>query len=213
MNEQRDATGRLPSVPTTAGRLISTATFDGATATQTTRRGFTYDALGNLLTQTDPAVTGAPGAVTMTYQRLDRDRICSIAYGTATPPAACNVAYDGMGNIISEPSRAERCAHVHILPQRPDPEDRQRRNHGHLRLRCLRQRATTGCNQRDFGRHAHDKHFGSLIYRRDSTFKGTTESVIDRLIPGPGGLVAMRQVRTPAIRGRSPLASSAAIVL
>ena len=34
-----------------------------------------------------------------------RSDSCSIAYGTATPPAACNVAYDGVGNIVSQPDR------------------------------------------------------------------------------------------------------------
>jgi RHS repeat-associated protein len=62
----------------------------------------TYDALGNVLAQT--AATGGSG-VNMSYQTADVDRICSIGYGAATPPTACNVTYDGAGDIVSMPSR------------------------------------------------------------------------------------------------------------
>jgi len=69
-----------------------------------TDRSFTYDPLGNITTQDDPS-TGHPGSVSLTYQTTDLDRICSIAYGANTPPAACNVIYDGVGNTLSMPTR------------------------------------------------------------------------------------------------------------
>ena len=46
--------------------------------------GFSYDALGNMLTQFDPgAAPGTPPIHSFTYQD---DRICGIGYDFATPP-------------------------------------------------------------------------------------------------------------------------------
>ena len=70
------------------------------------RGRFTYDPLGNILKQDDLSGPTAPGAVQLSYQSTDRDRICSIGYGAAAPSPACNVKYDGVGNIISQPTRA-----------------------------------------------------------------------------------------------------------
>ena len=65
--------------------------------------GFSYDGLGNMLTQFDPgAALGTPPIHSFTYQD---DRICGIGYDFASPPtAACNVSYDGAGNVISQPT-------------------------------------------------------------------------------------------------------------
>ena len=87
------------------GRLSASQNLQVATNAVQADRAFSFDALGNVLTQTD-SNTGNPGSVSLTYQATDPDRICSVAYGTATPPTACNLTYDGAGNILSEPARS-----------------------------------------------------------------------------------------------------------
>ena len=57
-----------------------------------------------MLTQFDPgAALGTPPIHSFTHQD---DRICGIGYDFATPPQApaCNVSYDGAGNIVSMPT-------------------------------------------------------------------------------------------------------------
>jgi len=89
------------------GQLSASQNLQVATNTTQDDRAFTYDPLGNVLTQTD-SNTGNPGSVSLTYGAPDLDRICGLAYGGATAPQApaCNVAYDGAGNILSEPTRS-----------------------------------------------------------------------------------------------------------
>jgi YD repeat-containing protein len=90
------------------GRLGASQNLQVATNTTQADRAFTYDPLGNILTQ-DDASTGNPGRVSLSYQAPDLDRICGVAYGAAaTSPPACNgaVAYDGAGNITSMPTNA-----------------------------------------------------------------------------------------------------------
>jgi len=89
------------------GRLRTSEKLQIATNTIQADRAFTYDPLGNILTQ-DDASTGHPGSVSLSYGPPDFDRICGVAYGTATAPQppACNVTYDSVGNIISMPTNA-----------------------------------------------------------------------------------------------------------
>ena len=85
------------------GRLGTTSVF--ANNALSTNRGFTYDALGNLLAQTDPNTTGTPGATNFSYMPDDRDRLCGIGYAGAAAPdtSHCNVTN-------GSPSRSERPA-------------------------------------------------------------------------------------------------------
>lgn len=173
----------------TLGRLSTTSEFSNTVLT--TNRAFTYDALGNLLTQTDPSVMGSPGAVTLTYESNDRDRICSMAYGTAVPSTTCNVTYDAVGNIVrqNQPRLGSRVRQFSYFPS------------GHVRqianatsdlgtdvatfdydaLGAVQRLVVTSDQSSDT---RHDKHFGGLITRRDEGGVST----VTRTIPTPGGV-------------------------
>ena len=84
-----DALGRLSSALKTTG------------ASTTLNQQFNYDPLGNVLSLVNVGVPAA--TTTMTYAATDRDRICRIAFGTSTG-TACNVAYDELGSITSQPT-------------------------------------------------------------------------------------------------------------
>jgi RHS repeat-associated protein len=63
-----------------------------------------YDPLGNVTGLNDGL--GMAGA-TLSYDVTDRDRMCRIRYGNGAPNgAACNVSYDGVGNVIKQPTRS-----------------------------------------------------------------------------------------------------------
>lgn len=66
---------------------------------------FRYDALGNLVEQTD--VQGNAD-VSATYGPADRDRLCFLMYsaGPISTSAPCNVRYDAAGNTIEMPTGA-----------------------------------------------------------------------------------------------------------
>jgi RHS repeat-associated protein len=89
------------------GRLSTSQNLQIATNTTQDDRAFSYDALGNILTQAD-ASTGNPGSVSLSYGPPDLDRICGVAYGGALAPEApaCNVTHDGAGNVTSMPTNA-----------------------------------------------------------------------------------------------------------
>ena len=143
----------------------------------------TYDALGNMLTQSPS--TGTSG-VTLTYQGSgDLDRICSIGYGATPPPTACNVTYDGMGNIVSQPARSGTrkltyyaSGLVKSIANGSTNATFKYDAFGAVQQMTLN---TTSADVR------HDKHFGGLLTQRD---EGGT-SVLTRTIPAPG-LVATR---------------------
>jgi RHS repeat-associated protein len=93
-----DAIGRISQTSYLAADSSGAITPNGT-------RSFAYDALGNLTQQTD-ASPGNPGSVSLFYQAPDLERVCSLAYGSnAQATAPCNVAYDGAGNIIRQPTR------------------------------------------------------------------------------------------------------------
>jgi RHS repeat-associated protein len=161
-------------------------------ATVSPLRRFGYDALGNLHRQDDLSAPDKLGATTLTYHTTDRDRICSIAYGPATPPATCNVAYDGVGNIVAQPDR-----HNHLRTFTYFP--------GGQVATIVRGDTTATFDYDAFGGvqrlvlnspsaadTRNDKHFGGLISRRDEVVAGVRKSVITRAVPGPGGLLATR---------------------
>jgi len=89
------------------GQLASSSRFQVATHATAIERAFTYDAAGNLDTQTHPLSGTNAGNVSLSYQDADTDRNCSsIGYAGATPPSVCNVTYDDVGNVTRMPSRA-----------------------------------------------------------------------------------------------------------
>src|SRR5262249_16813881 len=132
------------------------------------------------------------GANTMTYQTVDRDRICSIAYGTATPPSVCNVAYDGVGNIRSQPDRNNNTRTFTYFPGgqvATIDSGSTEAMFDYDAFGAVQRLILSSGNSPDVRK---DKHFGSLIYRRDELVGKARSSVITRSVPGPGGLIATR---------------------
>ena len=81
------------------GRLALAARTYGPTTLSSWN--FDYDPLGNILSLKD---TLNAASVTLSYGVPDRDRVCRIDYGLASR-GACNVQYDALGNMVSEPTR------------------------------------------------------------------------------------------------------------
>jgi RHS repeat-associated protein len=172
------------------GRLAGTSTLSSGSLSG--QRLFSYDSLGNLTLQQDMATSGHPPVAQLGYQTVDRDRLCTIAYGTASPPTACNVSYDGIGNIVSQPDQSNNVRTFSYFPGG--------------QVATITRGATTATFDYDaFGAvqrlvidapgsddDRHDKHFGGLLYQRDELVNGVKQTVLTRSIPGPDGLVATR---------------------
>jgi len=173
------------------GQLIASKQLDESSLATTTLRSFTYDKLGNVLTQSDPA-SGNPGSVTLSYQTTDPDRICSIAYGTAAPATVCNVKYDGVGNIIEKPSRSNGRRTLTYSPSgqvKTIVDGGTNATFDYDAFGAVQRLVLNSTSSTDT---RHDKHFGALIYQRDERDNNTKKSVITRSIPGPDGLIATR---------------------
>jgi YD repeat-containing protein len=104
---RREITNGAASAPTlnvgydALGRLSSALRTDGVTTLGS--RQITYDALGNVLAL-DDAVGNLDA--TLSYDSIDRDRICRIGYGNGgLGGTACNVVHDAVGNVVSQPTR------------------------------------------------------------------------------------------------------------
>jgi RHS repeat-associated protein len=168
------------------GRLTAASLFSSSVLTQ--QRAFTYDPLGNLIAQSDPTGQGSPGAVTMSYQSTDHDRICSIAYGTATPPPpTCNVKYDGVGNVIEEPSRSTGARTLTYFPSGQVKSIVNGSTNATFDYDAFGAVQRLVLNSPTAADTRHDKHFGALIAVRDETTNGnTTIPVITRTIPSTG---------------------------
>jgi RHS repeat-associated protein len=177
------------------GRLAASARLDDNTGGLGVQRTFTYDPLGNLLKQADLSSPTAPGAVQLRYQSTDRDRICSIGYGTAAPSPSCTVTYDGVGNILSYPTRSNGTRTLRYFANGQVQEITDGKgNHALFRydaFGAVQQLVLTG-NTPDT---RHDHHFGALITKRDEVVAGTRTSVLTRAIPGPG-VIATRHGAT-----------------
>jgi len=165
------------------GRFTTSSLFNPSNSTLTTQRSFTYDPLGNLLTQDDPTAPTKPGAVALSYQSTDRDRICGVGYGLATAPVtSCNVAYDGVSNIVSLPSRSGSTRTLSYFPSgqvKTIADGNTSATFSYDAFGAVQQLALTSATSPDT---RHDKHFGVLIAQRDED--GTP--VTTRTIPAPG---------------------------
>jgi RHS repeat-associated protein len=170
------------------GRLASTSARSNATTSPL--RGFAYDSLGNLVTQTN--LSASSKISSLSFHSTDRDRICSIAYGADTAPEGCNVSYDGVGNIVSQLDRNNSLRTFTYFP-------------GGEIATIANGSATATFDYDAFGdvqrlvvegsgaaETRHDKHFGDFIYERDELIAGVSTPVITRSVPGPGGMVATR---------------------
>jgi RHS repeat-associated protein len=157
---------------------------------QLSGQGFAYDPLGNIVAVTDPQ--GA-GAAAFNYDTNDRDRICRIGYGNGgLGGTACNVVYDGVGNIIKEPTRTGSRDLTYYASGRirTTEEHKAKSQFRYDALGNLQELDVEGTGVTDT---RHDRHYGSLIERRDAVVGGSTQSFISRQVPGPGGIVASRR--------------------
>jgi RHS repeat-associated protein len=168
------------------GQLESIVRTPAATSSTLPNMTFAYDSLGNLGALTPSA--GSNGAK-MSYQSVDRDRICSIAYGSGTPSSTCNVTYDGVGNITRQPTRAGSTRTFTWFAN--GQVKRVADSAGHTAdfrydafgdLEKLDLTSNTSPDTR------HDRHFGGLISKREEVVSGTKKVVVTRAIAGPGVL-------------------------
>jgi RHS repeat-associated protein len=170
------------------GRLSSALHTDGVTTLGS--RQITYDALGNVLAL-DDAVGNLDA--TLSYDSIDRDRICRIGYGNGgLGGTECNVVHDAVGKVVSQPTRNGTRQLAYLNSGAVRSIDQQG---AHASLRYdpfgqVQELEVTGAGIQDT---RHDLRFGNLIERRDETTGGTTTSVILRHVPGPGGILATRR--------------------
>ncbi len=172
-----DALGRLSSSLRTTGKFIHS------------NWQYTYDALGNVLTQND--LLGSSDA-TLSYRTGDRDRLCRIGYGNnGLGGTSCNVSHDGLGNVLEQPTRTG-VRRLQYFPSGDvrsisEPSGDAFFRYGALgTVRELDLRVTAAEARNEWK-------FGGLIERKEQVIGGTLTSVITRNIPGPGGIVASRR--------------------
>jgi RHS repeat-associated protein len=163
------------------GRLSASQNLQIGTNTVQPDRSFSFDPLGNVLTQTD-SNTGNPGSVSLTYQAPDLDRISSVAYGAAPPS---NLTYDGAGNILTQPTRSG----TRTLTYFPNGKVKTIASGGTNATYAYDafgavQQLTLNTPSADMRQ---DKYFGGLVKQRTEG----AASVVTRQIPAPG-LVATR---------------------
>ncbi|RYZ39153.1 MAG: hypothetical protein EOO71_21220, partial [Myxococcaceae bacterium] len=154
------------------------------------RWGFTYDALGNVLTKND--LTADKDAA-LSYRSTDRDQICRVGYGNGgLGGTLCNVLHDARGNVVSQPTpggmRSLSYFPSGAVRSISDLNGQATFHHG--ALGTLFEIDLQGANAVDA---RHEWQMGNLIERRDRVVNGAVESVITRNIPGAGGIVASRR--------------------
>ena len=177
------------------GRLATATRADGPDGPFQWR--FSYDPLGNVHVLSD--LLGA-GDATLTYQTVDRDRLCRVAYGNPPPNGGwhfprpprrlCNVIHDGAGNIVSEPTANGtrqysyfNSGRVHTIALHDAQAQLTYDPFGAVQRLDI---TTSGSDQR------HDRHYGMLIDRRDTTSGNNVDTLLTRNIPGANGIVASR---------------------
>lgn len=155
------------------------------TNTITTNRSFAYDALGNLTSQ-DDTQSGHPGSVGISYGPTDLERICGVAYMTTTAPQSpCNVTYDGVGNILSMPTRpGGTSSGTRSLSYFPGgavsgiTDGGSNASFAYDAFGALQQLTVTGTSADVRA----DRYFGAFLKQR----KEGANSVLTRQIPAPG---------------------------
>ena len=147
---------------------------------------FTYDPLGNLRHLGDSVDSSQ---VSLSFDTLDRDRLCRIDYGPAN--SGCNVIHDGSGNVVHEPTRGGGSRAITYFPS------------GAVRSIKTSTHVTAAFRRDGSGEIAEldvhgptdsrsDRRYG-LIQRRNVHVNGGSQSILVRQIPGAGGLVASRR--------------------
>ncbi|WP_158625570.1 RHS repeat-associated core domain-containing protein [Corallococcus carmarthensis] len=171
----------------TLGRLATSKRSTGST--YFADWSYTYDALGNVLTQND--LLGTADAA-MSYGTVDRDRLCRIGYGNGgLGGTACNVTHDSSGNVLTQPTRTG----LRQLSYLPSGDVRSiSAPEGTATFHTGAMGSLRELDLRVAGRDArHEWGFGSHLELKDQVIDGTRTQVLTRHIPGPGGIVATRQ--------------------
>ncbi len=165
------------------GRLSATQNLQVVPDTVLPDRAFTYDALGNILTQTD-ANSGHTGSVSLSYGTTDPDRVCGLAYGTDTAPQApnCNVTYDGAGNILTMPKRNGGTRSISYFPNGSVSSMADGASNATFSYDAFGSLQQLTINSTLADQRA-DKYFGAFVKQR---IEGA-QSVTNRRIPLPGG--------------------------
>jgi RHS repeat-associated protein len=171
------------------GRLL-VRTVQNPSSNKLAGQGFAYDPLGNIVAVNDQQ--GA-GDVAFNYDNNDRDRICRIGYGNGgLGGTACNVVYDGVGNITKEatPTGSRDLFFYASGRVRKNEEHHATSQFRYDALGELQELDIEGTGVADT---RHDRHYGRLIERHDAVVGGSTQSYIARQIPGARSIVASRR--------------------
>ncbi len=169
------------------GQLEASSKLQVSTGVMSGNRAFAYDPLGNLLTQTDTSGLSPSAQVTMSYQDVDRDRICSIGYGATTPPATCNVKYDGVGNITEMPTRSSGLRTFTYYANGQTKTIVNGATNATYKYDAFGDVQQLDVNSPTSADTRRDKHFGAMLSLR----KINNVATLDRKIPAPG-LMATR---------------------
>jgi RHS repeat-associated protein len=165
---------------------------------------FSYDALGNLRMLTD-AVRSA-NSRWFSPEPLDPDRACRIA-DTPPPPffPPCNYSYDPLGNVVAAPDADGITRSFTYDPSSRITEIRKGAARATFRWGALGQVNVIDVAGAGLSNRA-ERNYGPLVQRaRYGTWR------IERRIPGPGGIVAMRRGTGPTAEVLYPHADETAL--
>ncbi len=193
--ESKDGVAAPPTVDAydEIGRLVSAQTWDAASRTAGGGWKYAYDPLGNALLEVDLTSSAHARSAGFLHSPTDRDRICRVAYAGGLLDGDCNLRYDGAGNVVEMPTRANGTrrlvwfANGQVKTIADDAGNAA--TFGYDAFGAVDALTVTSRSSTDT---RHDRRFGPLIARRDETAGGKSRSVLVRQIPGPGGLVASR---------------------
>ncbi len=166
------------------GRLSRSVLSDGPTTIADW--SFQYDALGNITRLED--LTGTADA-SLSYDANDPDRVCRIGYGNSgLGGASCNVAHDGMGNVVAQATRGgtRDLTYDGAGRTRSITEQSHQARWSYDAFGQVATLEITGPN----GALRRERRLGPLLEERDIVANGA--GVLARHIPGPAGIVASR---------------------
>lgn len=175
-----DALGRLATAARTSG---PTTNFNWS---------FAYDALGNVDTL---AEASGNSTTSLTYRSDDRDRVCRVKFsgglGFPWPFGWCNVSYDALGRITSEPlgSGSRKLTYFGSGRTRTINQPLEKATFGYDPFGGL-QSIDVQVGARPA---RHEAHFGAFITRRETMTANGNSSLLIRSIPGPDGIMATRR--------------------
>ncbi|HEY4243140.1 MAG TPA: polymorphic toxin-type HINT domain-containing protein [Kofleriaceae bacterium] len=168
------------------GQLSASTRAYGATTVGS--RNFQYDALGNVTSLADGL--GSLGA-TLSYLSTDRDRICRIGYGPGgLGGSTCNVTYDEVGNVATEPGRADIRSFGYYLSgaiKSIHSDTGAQASFAYDAFGGLEALDVAGGASSDTRR---EMHYGDMISQEELVAGATHTTVLERRFFGPEGQVA-----------------------